>query len=234
MKKNLTKVMLLSAACFVTSITTFAQTTQSTETNNQYWGNAGQTGFAFDDNNGAISLLPVQFATFTAQAAPEYQMVELAWETVSEVNNSHFNVLKSTDGKEWDFLARIQGAGNSYNKQTYVFLDMEPAKLNYYRLEQVDFDGAMTLSDIRTVLFSKPDKLNKPVVNVYPIPSAESVNIQIDTDDEAFYRVFDMQGKLIQEGQMKGRAKLEGIPQGIYNLLIVLDAEVSTFRIILN
>lgn len=233
MKKHLTKVMLFAAA-FVAQTSIYAQQTQSAETNNQYWGNAGQLGFAFDDNGGTISLLPVQLSTFTAQAAPEYKMVELEWETVTEVNNSHFNILKSTDGKDWENLARVEGAGNTFQRQSYVFLDMEPAKLNYYRLEQVDFDGATTLSDVRTVLFNTPDKLNKPVVNVYPIPSAESVNIQIDTDDEAFYRVFDMQGKLIQEGQMKGRAQLNGIPQGIYNLLIVLDGEVSTFRIILN
>ena len=44
--------------------------------------------------------------------------VPLEWETLAEINNDHFIVLKSSDGENWEEILTVQGQGN-ITEQTY-------------------------------------------------------------------------------------------------------------------
>ena len=63
----------------------------------------------------------------------------IKWSTASETNNSHFLLMFSRDGKSWNILGQIYGAGNSSAMNNYKY----PTDLKdvYFKLYQIDFDG---------------------------------------------------------------------------------------------
>ncbi len=121
------------------------------------WGfsNANTNTFAVRSTTGstAFSLegtvngtLPVELKSFKAKSVS--QGVELAWQTVSENNNSHFDVLKIS-GQKAEKIGEVKGAGNSQSIKNYSFLDAKPTPgVNYYQLRQVDLNGDQSLSEI--------------------------------------------------------------------------------------
>ncbi len=57
------------------------------------------------------STLPVLLTSFTATL--QNRKVVLNWATSMEQNNKYFTIEKSTDGINFNFLTRVNGAGNS-------------------------------------------------------------------------------------------------------------------------
>jgi phosphatidylserine/phosphatidylglycerophosphate/cardiolipin synthase-like enzyme len=99
-----------------------------------------------------LAPLPVVFNKFDAKRSSN--SVLLNWSTASEKDNSHFEVLKSADGKNWNAIARITGAGNSNELNRYNMVDKAPyVGNNYYQLKQVDFNDNATCSEIKIVDF---------------------------------------------------------------------------------
>lgn len=97
------------------------------------------------------SALPVEWLLF--EAAAREGGVELHWQTATETNNDHFVVERSLDGRTFQAIATVPGQGNSSAAQAYQFRDRDlppTAQTLYYRLRQVDFDGAYGFSPIRT------------------------------------------------------------------------------------
>lgn len=95
------------------------------------------------------SALPITLKDF--KASSNNGTVELSWSTYTETNNAKFELLKF-DGEDFKTFASVSGAGNSRDIRNYVFIDDSPLiGIGYYRLKQVDFDGASTLSGIVSV-----------------------------------------------------------------------------------
>ena len=94
------------------------------------------------------SPLPVTLDKFTGKK--DGQNVFLNWTTASEINNSHFDVERSTNGMSWSTIASIQGHGTSMTENQYSYSDnlsdMSATQAIYYRLKQVDFNGAYQYS----------------------------------------------------------------------------------------
>ncbi|MCB0564281.1 MAG: hypothetical protein KDD01_07880 [Phaeodactylibacter sp.] len=88
-------------------------------------------------------LLPVTLTSFTARAEGSY--ITLQWATATEENNDHFLLQHSLDGRKFEELTRLPGAGSTQEPQAYSFRHTSPSGgLNYYRLVQAGFDGATT------------------------------------------------------------------------------------------
>ena len=123
---------------------------------------SGNNRTVFDNlviGNVIASPLPVEMISFTGEAQNE--TVELNWTTASETNNSHFIVQKSTDGIYFDeTYDYVKGAGNSASVIDYKYVDNAPENgENYYRLEQVDFDGKSYKTDVIMVYFENTTEL---------------------------------------------------------------------------
>lgn len=92
-------------------------------------------------------ILPVALNGFQAKA--NNNGVSLTWNTSVEHNASHFNVLRSSDGKNFSKIGRVEAAGNSSSSKSYRYNDNSPlAGTNYYQLQQVDLDGSSTTSAV--------------------------------------------------------------------------------------
>lgn len=86
------------------------------------------------------SPLPVTLVDFTGVCSGKN--VDLTWTTLSEVNNDYFSLLRSNDGKNYEEITRIDGAGNTTSLIKYVYTDRDfNGPLAFYKLIQTDFDG---------------------------------------------------------------------------------------------
>lgn len=147
-------------------------------------------------------VLPVMYARFSATNKGETAL--LSWTTGSEINNDYFSIERSTNGKDFTAIGKVTGAGNSEDFVDYSFTDKIPFNgVNYYRLRQVDFDGAENLSEIQTV---KMDNRQTSAIAVYPtlsegevivdltIVSGDALETQIVTSTGAIVRSLTLNG----------------------------------------
>jgi hypothetical protein len=137
----------------------------------------GLTGVTITVTNLGVSALPITLTSFTARPKGDQVMVE--WETATELNNDYMAVERSADGRSFDEIGRVQGAGNSNTPIRYDLLDEEPLSgRSYYRLRQVDFDGTTSYSDVRSVSFASASGGS---IQVYPTVSngKESLTIEL-------------------------------------------------------
>ena len=96
------------------------------------------------------SALPITLTSFTAKPSGKDVLIE--WETATELNNDYMAVERSADGRRFEEIGRVPGAGNSNTPIRYALTDDQPLPgLSYYRLRQVDFDGTTSYSDVRSV-----------------------------------------------------------------------------------
>ena len=95
-----------------------------------------------------VTPLPVELINFTA--TKRNTEVELTWETASELNNDKFEIERSTDAKNWSVIGNKKGMGTTQSVNQYQFNDNSAltASTIYYRLRQVDFNGAFEYSNM--------------------------------------------------------------------------------------
>jgi subtilisin family serine protease len=206
---------------------------------------AGSTELGID-NFGLYdaSTLPVELVYFTASAKD--QDVLLRWETASEINNSHFDVevaIGNADFVSGNFkkLGRVEGHGTVVAAQTYEFLDTERGvnEVRYYRLKQVDFDGAFTYSPVISVKNNNEDFKS----DIYPNPFTSQVFLQMETQEERpiEVRVFSAAGievKYIKQMLPRGKNIVpirldESLPNGNYFVRIT-SGKVSLSKVLIK
>ncbi|RZL07427.1 MAG: discoidin domain-containing protein, partial [Hymenobacter sp.] len=94
--------------------------------------------------------LPVTLTRFGA--ARQGTEVAVSWATASELHNAGFEVQRSADGHAFTTLAEVAGAGTTQASRSYTYLDAAPLRATaYYRLKQVDLDGAATYGPVVAV-----------------------------------------------------------------------------------
>ena len=85
-----------------------------------------------------LAPLPVELTDFKAQCRSN-DIVELQWQTASELENDFFTIEKSYDTKSWIDLANVKGAGTSMSVKNYSYRDNnKSAGTVYYSLKKND------------------------------------------------------------------------------------------------
>lgn len=134
--------------------------------------------------------LPVEWLSFSCSES--IKGIDLNWTTATETNNSHFLIEYSLDGLNYQAISNeIAGAGNSAYENHYAYTDKNPfGKLNYYRIQQVDFDGQSEYSETIACVYDKVNELS-----IYPNPATEHISITPGTDTPIV--IFDATGKQV-------------------------------------
>ncbi|PCJ65280.1 MAG: hypothetical protein COA58_10505 [Bacteroidetes bacterium] len=172
-------------------------------------------------NNGEIgsgTTLPVELIGFNVTGNDD--VVQIQWQTASEINNDYFKVEKSTNGTDWEIVSEVTGAGNSSQTTNYKTMDLLSSKgLWYYRLSQTDFDGTTTYSEIRAYLWHKS---GKGTISIYPNPTKQWINI-VGLDSGTDLKIADVYGKNVtgavvinEVSHQQVSVNLEALPPGIY------------------
>lgn len=171
-------------------------------------------------------VLPVTLISFTGKL--HNNQVRLNWVTASEKDNSHFNILRSANGKEFVNIGTVQGSGDSSTGNTYSFIDTNPLQgVNYYKLEQFDFDGQKSNSRIVFVT----TEIAQSSLSVYGGDHFIQVNIFSITKDLAQLILTDISGRkvMVQQLDITPGDNVIKIPvalkSGIYIASVQLGAE---------
>jgi hypothetical protein len=97
----------------------------------------------------------IEYASLAATA--NQNSVFINWVTVSELNNSHFEVERSTDMKSFKTVAMVLDgfAATGTNGKTYKFKEaageVSKGKTVYYRLKQIDNNNQVHYSSVMAV-----------------------------------------------------------------------------------
>lgn len=173
--------------------------------------------------------LPVELTAFDARGK-SCSSVELNWNTASELNNAYFEVLRSSDGKEFLSLGRVDGS-NAAQGSSYVFTDdkflVSGAKY-LYRLRQVDFDGKMTYHDV--ISYVHYCEGERSIFGVFPNPAFDRINTVFTGpfSDEVSLLLLSNEGSLIRKMQVapvNGSLDISDLPSGVYQLKVVSTGE---------
>lgn len=182
--------------------------------------------------NSAFTSLPVELLYFNATNIEG--AANLKWATVSEIDNSHFEIEHSMDGINFRKLSEIQGNGNSLATIEYGFTHEKLEQgMNYYRLKQLDFDGAFEFSSIEAVSFRGKETKR---FTILPNIATNNVRVKlfgIEQEDIHLY-IFDSMGRKIKSENFKRMNSLnlniEELPLGNYYMQIRVGETVLVQR----
>lgn len=176
--------------------------------------------------------LPIDLVRFDVGYANNQQDALLTWTTASEVNNDYFEIEVSSDidhpGRLFRPLGRVKGSGNSTALIHYDFMDAEQGKsgLRYYRIKQMDYDGAFTYSDIKSLRFNVPrvslsSLYPNPVISTlnFTIQSEEDVETQVTINNAAGQEIFREQLQL-GTGTNTFQFLLSDLASGMYQFIV--------------
>jgi len=121
---------------------------------------------------------PVEWTHFSARSIYGRE-VELSWGTSVEINNDYFQIEKSVDGQVFESITKINGKGNSSEKQEYNYVDKQyVADLVDYRLKQVDKNGLFEYSKVEQVNLEHV-LLSQLRFEVSPNPAHDKVSFKL-------------------------------------------------------
>ena len=142
---------------------------------------------------GSTITLPVSLNNFTAKVINGN--VALNWSTASEKENKSFHILRSTDGVNFSKIGEVAGKNNTSSITQYSFIDYSPATgTNYYKLQQIDFNGESQLFGP----VSAKTGLNT-AANISITAANGSVKVSINTalPETANFTITDIAGRII-------------------------------------
>ncbi|PID89620.1 MAG: hypothetical protein CSA05_00025, partial [Bacteroidia bacterium] len=134
------------------------------------------------------------------------------------------------------------GLDKNWHKQFYA-----PAKAGLYKVEIKFPNGCKTLSDDFTfgskknssLSKSPSDEIQKPLLNVYPVPAYAEIIVEIFKMENPCLKIFDSFGKCIYSNEEKSNEiynrktiKIENLPTGIYYIQISNGKEKITKKFI--
>ena len=179
---------------------------------------------------------PVKLESFSFSYS--LNTVNLRWKTSEEINNSGFNVERSTSGTDYIKIGFVKGNGNS-NGNNYIYVDKN---LNtgdyYYRLKQIDYNGNYEYFILNSsVTISSPKKftLNQNYPN--PANPTSKIDYEIPANSFVSIEVFDVSGRmvsrLLNESVNAGyhTIKFDGtrLSSGVYYYRIIAKSEKEEF-----
>jgi hypothetical protein len=165
--------------------------------------------------NGTASPLPIKLLHFSSACAEA--KTQLNWVTATETNNAFFSIERTKDGNTYEVIAKVPGAGNASYTHTYSILDTNAGEeLWYYRLRQTDYDGKNTCSDIIAGVHCSPT--GSPfALSVKTVADQHKLHLifSLESDSHLQYQTVDMNGKLLESGQMEG---IKGLNSSLLDL----------------
>jgi hypothetical protein len=182
---------------------------------------------------------------------PGTDQVRLYWATLSEINNFGF-FIQRRQGNEESFVdvpgGFVVGHGTTSEPQQYTFIDTAVTSGTwYYRLKQVDLNGAVHLSEpVQVGVVTGVEELvpvHYSLSQNYPNPFNPSTVISygLPRSSHVLLEVYDGLGKLVETlveknhepGQYQVRLDAEGLAAGVYYYRLMAGDFVSTKKLLL-
>lgn len=185
-----------------------------------------------------ISPLPVQITSFKTVCMD--RKVSVQWVTGSELNNDYFVLEKSADGRNFNELAKVKGAGTTSTSSFYSFTDEESSKGKpaIYRLSQTDFNGQQSrIGEVQAAICN-----SQPVLSVHQVISSGLLSLQITSEitGNAIIELSDATGKKVKWQQMELQAGTYSVTipdkfaAGFYTATVRCNNEIAVAKTVIQ
>jgi hypothetical protein len=164
-------------------------------------------------------------------------VVTLDWQTSQEQDNEYFTIEKSTNGVNFSFLTRVNGAGNSTSIISYRAFDNNPANgNNYYRLSQTNSNGSTTFFPVKNVYYKLGRNYTAVVSN---ISNGLRLNISAEKNEQFRVIILDAMGRAVKKETFTAGpgvfSKTYGLPAGVYVLRLTNSAnETAVHKVVVQ
>jgi hypothetical protein len=168
--------------------------------------------------------LPIELIAFKGEC--NNQNIILNWSTATETNNDFYSIERSLDGINWQFVAKVEGAGNSISLNNYSFIDVEPYNgISYYRLKQTDFNEKFKYSNIIDI-----EKCGKDVdeIDIFPNPANKIINLSFKGGKQKIISIsiYNVLGEIVfYSEELQSKIVLEDNSTGIYFVHVSLTSK---------
>jgi len=193
-------------------------------------------------------LTPVELSSFTA--ALNKNNVSLNWSTVSEINNSGFDIERSivsaylNEPGEWSKIIFIKGNGTTSNPMNYECTDKNLKSGKYkYRLKQIDYNGNYEYFYLHNeVDVGIPSKYILSQNYPNPFNPFTNINYQLPLISHVQLKIYDITGAeiltLTNEKQDAGYYTAQfngvGLPSGMYFYILTANNFIETKKMLLK
>jgi hypothetical protein len=188
-----------------------------------------------------IQPLPVTMLFLEANAVNN-AYIQLRWATSVEINNDGFRVERSADGQTWAEIGFVNGHDNTTSQTNYTFddLNVTVGVVYYYRLKQVDNDGAFEYTDIVSakltgaVTFSVKDFIPNPTMDktTLIITGTKDQDITVTFYNVVGQKVLESNHQVNKGGNMI-EFDLGKMASGTYTAVVSSANEVYTKKVVL-
>lgn len=200
---------------------------------------SSDVGGAFDLSvHNPSAALPVELVNFTANTFNS--TVVLDWTTATEENNDYFLVEHSTDGRNFIPIEKVDGYGTTTELQHYDYVHDDPFfGENYYRIKQVDFDGAFEYFEVVVAVV----RLTEEQFKLFPNPAftKDVVSLRWSEDlgeERLIVTVVDALGQKVYQREVENNGERQAMINfaevnmnaGIYFLQLSNDQQVIAHR----
>ncbi|MBK7228842.1 MAG: agmatine deiminase family protein [Ignavibacteriales bacterium] len=193
------------------------------------------------------NIVPVELLSFAASSIEN--TVTLNWSTVTETNNSGFEIQRLKDSKieklkVWEKIGFIRGNGTTTEPKSYSFVDKDITAGKYqYRLKQIDFNGSFEYSNVISVELDLPTKFTLEQNYPNPFNPSTIISYQLPKAGNVTLKVFDVLGRevavLVDEEKAAGSYNVEfgvkslELSSGIYFYQLKVGDYLETKKMLL-
>jgi hypothetical protein len=182
------------------------------------------------------TALPVEMIYVKAEPKNN-SSIEVSWATALEINNSGFEVQRSTDGRNFETIGWVAGAGNSTSTLTYGYSDRDVAAntVYYYQLRQVDNDGASEMSQMVSASITGGNTAPAVTVSeIMPNPAVAYSHIAVSSTvaQDVEVAIYDMTGRMVSNtaqpiaaGTSAVTVDVTMLANGNYTAVLVIGGE---------
>lgn len=168
--------------------------------------------------------LPIELLDFSGNCV--FNGVQLNWSTATEVDNEYFLIEKSSNGTEWQYVAKLPGNGTTGTVHYYTHTDYEvnSNELSYYRLLQVDKDQTTTI--FKAIDIHCGNTISDQMV-LSSNPASTQLNLMVSVKDlsvNSSIKVMDNFGQIVMETKIN-------VIKGLNTFAFPMDVAPGTYHV---
>lgn len=185
-------------------------------------------------------VLPIGFKTFYGERIQKINY--LYWETAEESNIKTFEVLRSTDGINFQKIGNVPPK-NTPSKYQFEDITAPLGRISYYKIRSIENNGKQSETQLYAIDASMDEVF---VTAIFPNPTKNEIILSIESrlikpDGTARVQILNMFGKLLLDKEIKllsgvnaYKIDIQNIPSGVYLVKVLVNEKEKVIEKIIK